>query len=324
MDGGRVSYSGGKIVIGGASGLVGSLIIDWFGEQEAEIVALSRSSKPVKGATRTVQWDGKSFSGWEKEIDGAEMAINLSGSPIAVRWTKENLAKIRSSRVDSTMVFGEAIEVASERPKVWINSSAVGFYGDTGSRERSEASPVGEGLLPEMCQEWEDAADKFSHLTRQVKLRTGIVLSMSGGMLPMLNRLTKMFIGGAVPPGSQYISWIHERDMVRAIACCATNPQVSGAVNAVAPNPVTNAELMAELRKLHSRPWIPPAPTPFIRAFSALSGIPMELIQESQRVVPEILLGQGFKFEFPTIREALQNLCDDSPHRWAERLPDGA
>lgn len=304
-------------MLGGASGLIGGMLIDWFGEKDIEIVALSRSNKPVRGATRTVQWDGKSFSGWEKEFEGAELAINLSGKSLFTRWTESNLTKIRNSRIDSTLAFGEAIEVAKNGPSVWINSSAVGYYGDTGSVEKSEASAKGEGFLPDLCEEWEQAAFKFKNETRVVAYRTGIVLSMNGGMLPILNRLTKLFIGGAVSPGTQYISWIHELDVVRAFDCIASQSDLEGPVNAVAPNPVTNATFMKELRKLHSRPWVPPAPEFLLKAGAKMSGYPTELVLESQRVAPEILLGRGFKFEFPTLPQALADLCDDCPSKWA-------
>lgn len=306
-------------MLGGASGLIGGLIIEWFGQKDVEIVALSRSSKPVKGATRTVQWDGKSFSGWEKEFDGAELAINLSGKSLFTRWTDSNLAQIRNSRIDTTLAFGEAIEVAKNGPSTWINSSAIGYYGDTGSAEKSEASPKGQGFMPDLCEEWEQAALRFSNHTRVVPIRTGIVLSMKGGMLPLLNRLTKFFIGGAVCPGNQYISWIHERDMARSIECLAMESDLHGPGNAVAPNPVTNAEFMKELRSLHSRPWVPPAPEIIMRAASKITLLPTVLVLESQRVAPEILLGRGFKFEFPTLQQSLADLCDDSPDKWAPR-----
>ncbi|HEY0866821.1 MAG TPA: TIGR01777 family oxidoreductase [Fimbriimonas sp.] len=295
-----------KIVIGGASGFLGTTLVKECADDGHEVVALVRGDKAPAGA-RAVKWDGKTIGAWASEIDGADVAINLAGTPIALPWTPENKEKIRNSRLDSTKAFRESIEAAARPPRVFLSGSAVGIYGDTADREVDETAPPGSGFMPDLCQEWEQASR--TGRTRVVNLRTGIVLGQDSGMLPTLVKLTKAFLGGSVGSGEQYIPWIHLEDWVRLVRWCGLG-DAAGPVNLCAPRSVTNSEMMSSLRKVLGRPWAPPAPSLAVKALGALGGPDPSLALASTRVVPRLALAKGFTFKWPELEPALKDLLD--------------
>lgn len=253
-------------------------------------------------------WDGRRIGDWAKELAGASLVVNLSGSSINQVWTDSAKREILLSRIESTRAIGAALAECDRPPSVWINASAIGYYGDTGSFEVSEASPPGEGFLAETCAAWEAAVDEFDSPVRRVKMRTGVVLGRGGGALEQLLRLTRLFLGGSAGSGRQFISWIHLRDLVSMFAWAAAESEIVGPVNAVSPNPVTNAVFMRELRSSVHRPWSPPAPAALLRLGARLAGTEGDLVLMSQRVFPQIAEAHDFPFAFPTLREALANL----------------
>lgn len=253
-------------------------------------------------------WDGRRIGDWAKELVGSSLIVNLSGASINQVWTDTAKQEILLSRVESTRAIGAALAECSEPPPVWINASAIGYYGDTGSFEVSEASPPGQGFLAETCAAWEAAVDEFESPVRKVKMRTGVVLGRGGGALEQLLRLTRLFLGGSAGSGRQFISWIHLRDLVSLFTWAAAEEAIVGPVNAVSPNPVTNAVFMRELRAAVHRPWSPPAPAALIRLGARLAGTEGDLVLMSQRVFPQIAEAHDFPFAFPTLREALANL----------------
>lgn len=299
--------TGGRIVIAGGTGLIGRALAGKWSSDGVEVVVLSRGLIEVAGARR-VTWDAQSAGEWVSVIDGASAVINLSGFPVIHRWTADNKRIMRDSRVLSTRAIGEAIAACQAPPQTWINASAVGYYGDTGAREVSEATRAGEGFLPEMCQEWEQEVDDADvGETRRVKLRIGVVLARDGAFVKQLSSITKAFLGSAVGSGEQYISWIHIDDVVRIIDWCLESG-LSGALNAVAPEPVTNAAMMAEFRRILKRRALPKPPTPVIRAVAWLRRMEPELLLTGQKVRSEIALANGFRFKFASLRLALEDL----------------
>lgn len=294
-------------MIAGGSGFIGRALIAEFVGAGSEVVVLSRSESR-NSEVRTVAWDGRRIGAWARELVGASLVVNLSGASISQVWTDAAKKEILLSRVESTRAIGAALAECERPPPVWINSSAIGFYGDSGPFEVSEASPAGQGFLAETCAAWEAAVDEFDSPVRKVKMRTGVVLGRGGGALEQLIRLTRLFMGGASGNGRQFISWIHLRDLVALYGWAAREGAIVGPVNAVSPNPVTNEAFMRELRAAVGRPWSPPAPAAFVRLGARLAGTEGELVLISQRVFPQIAEAHDFPFAFPALREALADL----------------
>jgi len=296
-----------RAVIAGGSGFIGHHLADELKKCDYDVVVLSRT--PKSGAAhREAPWDAKTVGEWAKEIDGADAVFNLTGAPIEKKWTPEYKQVLIDSRVESTRAIYQAIRASKNPPRVWVNSSAVGFYGDRGDEMVAESSPAGKGLLPEICKLWEDAFFEGSlPKTRRVAIRTGIVLGKDDGMFPILKSLTEKFLGGAAGSGKQWVSWIHVDDLVRLMTW-AMDSNLEGPINGTAPNPVTNADLMFSLRAEIGRPPVPPTPPFMIKFASGLIGKEGSLILDGQRVHPVIARANGFKFRFDDIEPALANL----------------
>ncbi len=294
-----------KIVIAGGSGFIGRALALRFKVAGCEVVILSRSGK----GPGEVQWDGKSLGPWASELEGAAAVINLSGEPAILRWTPENRKKILNSRVDSTRAIGSAIMNCKEPPKVWVNASAVGYYGDTGDRLVDESAPPGDDFLAGVCKAWEAAVDEFkTPATRKAIVRVGFPISLDGGGLQPLVKLTNLFLGGQAGSGMQYLPWVHIDDLTAIFQNCVENEKAPQIVNGVGPNPAPNKDFMKALRMALGRPWSPPAPAPAMRIVGALIGIQVDPVLASSRVVPTELIKSGFKFKHPVLEEALADL----------------
>lgn len=294
-----------KVVLAGATGFIGRSVLQAF--EDHEIILLSRRKTDIPGVT-VVEWDAKTLGAWAEHLDGADALINLSGAPVTLPWTPANRELIRSSRVDSSSVLGKAAVACAQPPKAWVNGSAVGFYGNRRDEELKEGAAVGSGFLAETCAEWEHAAASTCPIrTRLVLLRTGVVLGRGGGAFEPLKKLTQLFLGGTAGSGEQWVSWIHMWDMVGLVGWCLQN-RVNGPVNAVAPAPVTNHAMMEEFRKKLGRPWSPPVPTLGLNIVSKLGGPDPSTLLDSCRALPEVAIQGGFRFKFPTLDVALDDL----------------
>jgi uncharacterized protein (TIGR01777 family) len=259
-----------------------------------------------------LQWDGETLGPWAAALEGAEAVVNLTGKNINCHHTKENRREIITSRVDSVRVLGEAITRCALPPKAFIQASGVGYYGNTGDRVADENSPPGDDFPAEVCRQWEGAFDALQlRSTRKVILRLGVVLGHSAGALPMLEKLTRWFLGGAVGNGRQFMSWIHIADIVRMFEAALERSELTGVFNATSPAPVTNSEFMRELRRALHRPWSPPVPAPFARAGAWIMGTDGDLALTSCRCVPKEFLEHGFDFRFPNLREAFADLYNE-------------
>ena len=299
-----------RIVIAGGSGFIGRALAAEFSAQDFEVVVLTRTPRARAGNVREVAWDGKNIGEWIQNLDGAEAVINLTGKNINCPHTPENLAAIIASRVDSVNVIAAALQQIKIPPRIWVQASAVGFYGDTGSAIADEHSPVGNDSLAKICQQWESAFTATNTpQTRKVTLRIGFVLGRDGGALPVLSKITKLFLGGAVGSGRQYISWIHLADLVQMFVAAVKQDKLAGTFNAVAPEATTNAYFMQELRRALHRPWSPPAPEFAVRLGSWLMRSEASLALTSQRCVPKKFLEAKFQFQFSNLHSALANLC---------------
>ena len=291
-----------RIILAGGSGFVGSALVPALRAKGYEPLVLGRSGTEL-------QWDGKHVGEWASALDGAEAVVNLTGRNINCRHTDENRREIVSSRVESVHALGEAIAQCATPPKVFVQASGVGYYGDTGDRVADEDFPLGNDFPAEVCRLWEGAFDALSlPATRKVTLRLGAVLGRNGGALAMLEKLTRWFLGGAVGNGRQFVSWTHVADVVRMFEAAVEQPELSGVFNATSPRPATNNDFMRELRRALHRPWSPPVPAPLARAGAWLMGSDGELALTSCRAVPRRFVQHGFDFQFPDLRDALAAL----------------
>jgi hypothetical protein len=290
-----------RIVIGGATGLIGTAVAASLEQDGHEVIRLVR--RPPAGPDQ-VRWDPGRQPLDPDVISGSDGVISLSGAPVAGgRWTQARKRAIRDSRLAATSTLVAAITAASAAPPVLLSGSAIGWYGSTGGREVDETAPAGSGFLPGLVSEWEAAAAPAAAAgTRVVTLRSGIVLSARGGMLAPLAPLFKLGLGARMGGGGQYVSWIALADHVRATRFLLDHAEVRGPVNLTAPAPVTNAELTAALARAVHRRALLSVPAPLLRA--GLGELSTEVLG-SARVLPARLLAAGFTFRYPAIDAAL-------------------
>ena len=302
-----------RIVLAGGSGFVGQAFAARLLADGYEVIVLSRGA-PRKACGNVVAWDGSTLGEWAKLLEDTLAVVNLTGKNINCRLTQSNRREITRSRVASVQVIGEAIRRCRRPPRVLIQTTAVGIYGDTGDTicdESTPGSPLagGGGFLTETCQQWENAfAESPTPGVRRVVLRLGVVLGREGGAFPPLARLARWFLGGAVGRGRQYISWLHLTDAVRVFRDTIDREDFQGVYVAASPQPATNAQFMRELRAALHRPWSPPVPAFAVRLGGWLTGINAELALTGQRCAPRRLMQQGFAYEFPELRRALKEL----------------
>jgi len=302
-----------RLIIAGGSGFIGCALAQEFSTRGFGVTVLTRSPRQRTDGVREVAWDGAHTGAWATLLDGADALINLTGKNINCPHTPDNLREITASRVNSVNALAAAMAQVKNPPRVWVQASAVGFYGDTGNVARDENSPSGSDALAEVCRQWEGAfAAADLPKTRKVTLRIGFVLGRDGGALPLLSKMTRCFLGGAAGSGQQYISWIHLADLTAMFAAALTDEKLTGTFNAVGPNAVTNAQFMGELRHTLHRPWSPAAPEFAVKLGARLMGSEGSLVLTSQRCVPKHFLATGFQFKFSDVAVALKDLCHDA------------
>ena len=317
-----------KIIIPGGSGQVGTLLARAFIADGHEVVVLSRilSQAPWK----TVRWDGETVGDWAGEVDGADVVINLAGRSVNCRYHAANRRAIVDSRVKSTRSVGKAIAKAKRPPRVWLQASTATIYADRYDAPNDERTGIIGGNEPgapstwkfsiDVAKAWEQAAEEANTpATRKVLLRSAMTMSPDrGGIFDVLLGLVRRGLGGTCGSGRQYVSWIHERDFVRAVYWLIEH-DLTGPVNLTAPNPLPNAEFMRAIRRAWGTRIGLPASRWMLEAGAIFMRTETELILKSRRVVSSRLLEVGFNFEFPTWAEAAAELCA----RWRELQTQG-
>lgn len=287
---------------------MGRRLIQRLAAEGAEIVLVSRQSR-IPGLPVGVQ-----VAPWEHletVLAGAGSIINLAGEGIAdARWTPDRKQLLRSSRIDATTRLVEAIGRAAPRPVALVNASAIGIYDVRAESPVDEGSALGTGFLPDLCRDWEAAADAASVLgVRVVKLRIGVVLAREGGALPKMAAPVKLFLGAPLGHGSQGLSWIHIEDLVELLLRAAGDPAWEGAMNATAPESLPNAAFTRILGEALRRPIFPVPGWITAAAVKVLAGeMGKELLLSGAYVQPRRALEKGFAFRFPTAESALKNL----------------
>lgn len=301
-----------KVVGAGLSGLIGRPLASQL-VKKYELLRLVREITPQNNSLpgKGVIWKPPFLGDWSQEIDGAYAVINLSGESVAdKRWTSAQKKELRNSRIQTTKALVDAIGQAKTKPKVFINASAIGYYGPRDDSPLDEKTPLGTGFLADLCQEWEGEALRTKTFSvRTVLLRTGIVLAKEGGALAKMLPPFKMGLGGSLGNGRQFMSWIHIEDEVNAILKTLEDPSINGAVNLTAPHAVSMKEFAVSLGKTLKRPAFFPVPGTVLKV---LLGDMSEMFLTGQNVRPEVLLRSGFTFRFPSLGPALSDLIQKS------------
>lgn len=310
-----------RVVVTGGTGLIGTALCRRLVEDGHEVVVLTRrAGVAVAAGVRAVPWTaepvaatgdgepGGSRPTWWEAVDGADVAVNLAGESIAARrWSPAQKERILQSRLRATRALVQAMEAARRPPRLLLSGSAVGYYGPRGDEVVTEAGGPGADFLSQVCVAWEGEARRAEALGARVAvLRTGLVLAREGGALPRLVLPFRLFAGGPLGSGRQWMPWIHVDDLVDLIVFLAGREETAGPYNGTAPEPVTNREFARILGRVLGRPAWLPAPAPAMRL--VLGEMADALLLSGQRAVPERALAAGFRFRHPELEAALRDL----------------
>ena len=309
-----------KVVIPGGSGQVGTILARHFHAQGHEVVVLSRVFRTFPW--RMAPWDGRTVDTWARELDEADVVINLAGRSVNCRYTPEHRGEILDSRVDSVRAIGAAITKAKPRRRTWLQASTATIYAHRYDAPNDETTgiiggnepgaPSSWGFSIEVAKAWEENFNAVTAPgTRKVRLRSAMVMSPDpGGIFATLLGLVRLALGGTAGDGRQYVSWIHEADFIAAVEWIIAREQVTGAMNLAAPAPVPNRDFMGTLRDAWGMPVGLPATRWMLEVGAFLMRTETELVLKSRRVVPGRLLKGGFTFRYPTWPEAAWALCE--------------
>ena len=300
-----------KVVIPGGTGHLGRVLGRAMAGRGDEVVVLTRREAEPEPGVRHVRWDGRRAGPWTAEVDGSDVVVNLAGRSVNCRYTRANLREMWNSRVDSARVVGGAIERAARPPRVWLQMSTATIYAHRHDAPNDETTGVLGGDEPDVPAYWAYSVDiarawereqrlADTPRTRKVALRTAMVMSPEpGGAFEMLLRLSRLGLGGPVAGGAQYLSWIHEDDLVRAIDFLVARDDLSGPVNLAAPEPLPYRDFLRDLRAAAGVPFGLPATRWMAEIGAFLLRSDTELLLKSRRVVPGRLLEAGFAFDHP-------------------------
>ena len=307
-----------KVAIAGATGFVGSRLVERLHAEGHKLLVLTRNpsaaqkSFPSSGFPNLemIAYTPTASGSWQQAIAGCDGVVNLAGESIAEsRWTSQRKQEILNSRKLSTQKIVEAIAMANPKPSVLVNASAIGYYGTSETATFEETSPSGNDFLAQVCQAWEAEAQKVKATgTRLVILRFGIVLGMGGALAKMIPAF-KLFAGGPIGSGHQWFSWIHRDDLVNLILQALTQSDIEGVLNATAPSPVRMTELSQSMGQVLNRPSWLPVPN---FALQALLGDGAMVVLEGQHVLPKRTLANGFKYQYPTLKQALEEILSST------------
>ncbi|MBN2548008.1 MAG: TIGR01777 family oxidoreductase [Anaerolineales bacterium] len=300
-----------RVIIPGGSGLIGAALSTELIKNGYEVFILSRQpdrqKEKLPEGVRAVGWDGKSAAGWGSLADGAKAIVNLAGENLAAgRWTEARKQAIRDSRVHAGQAIVQAVDGAGQKPEVVIQASGVGYYGPRQDELVDESGAPGADFSSRVCIEWENATARVEGLgVRRAIIRMGVSLSLHGGALPRMLLPFRLFVGGKIGSGRQYLSWIHLADTVAGIRFLIENPALAGIFNLTSPYPATNAEFSRAIGRAMHRPALMPVPAFAMRlVFGELSSV----LLEGQRVIPARLNEAGFKFQYPQAEAALRDV----------------
>jgi uncharacterized protein (TIGR01777 family) len=311
-----------RIVLPGGSGQVGTILARYFQSQGHDVVVLARSTSPAPW--RIVPWDGTSANHWTEELENADLVLNLAGRNVNCRYNDANRREIKGSRTRTTRLLGEAISRLTHPPKIWMNASTATIYRHALDRPMDEATGEIGGNEADAPSTWKFSIDVATSwekeffaantpATRKIALRSAMVMSPDrDGIFDALLRLVRFGLGGASGSGKQFVSWIHEQDFLRSIQYLMDHDDLDGAINIASPNPLPNAEFMADLRKAWGTRIGLPASAWMLELGAVFLRTETELILKSRRVIPGRLLAHGFRFDFSAWNDAAHDLVKRS------------
>jgi len=298
-----------KLIIAAGTGFLGQVLVNHFKDKFDEIVILTRGKSQTIDKIKYVNWNAKTFSGWENELEKATILINLAGKSVDCRYTKENKKQILLSRIESTKILNKAVLNCKNPPKHWLNSSTATIYRFSLDKQMDEINgEIGNDFSINVALSWEKAFFKTeTPNTLKTALRTSIVLGKNGGAFIPLKTLAKTGFGGKQGKGNQFVSWIHEEDFANAVDFIIQK-EISGVINVVSPEPIRNSDFMQKLRKAVSFPFGIPVNIFLLKIGSFIIRTEAELVLKSRNVIPKRLLESGFKFKFKNVDETFKNL----------------
>jgi uncharacterized protein (TIGR01777 family) len=297
-----------KIVIAGGSGFIGQAMAAYFGETN-DIIILSRHPSANRGRIRYVYWNGATLHGWESQLEGTDLLINLAGKSVNCRYTERNKQEIFDSRILSTTVLGEAIRRLQRPPALWVNAASATIYRHADRPMDEYTGEIENDFSVQVCKRWEAAFNgtTLPH-TRKVILRIAVTLGREGGVMRPYRNLVKFGLGGRQGDGRQMFSWVHITDVCRMIAWLSGQEQLTGTFNCSAPHPVPNRTFMQLLRKASGRLFGLPAPAWLLALGARLIGTETELLLKSRWVLPTRIMQAGFTFQYPYLEGAFENI----------------
>ena len=305
-----------KILVTGATGLIGSRLCQLLTGDGHTVIALSRSPERAKklAVAAAYKWQPEAELPPEQALNEVDAVVHLAGEPIAAhRWSDEQKRRIRDSRVVSTRNLVNALRLTATKPGVLVSSSAIGFYGDRADELLIESSPAGNDFMSEVCVSWEQEAERAKHFgVRVVVVRTGVVLSADGGALKKIVPPFRLGVGGPLGSGRQWFPWIHIEDIVGIFREAIFSTSLSGPINGTAPELATNAEFTRQLGRVLRRPAFLPVPEFALRG---LMGEMANVLLGSQRVVPKAMLDAGYRFHYTSLAAALEGLLANKSNR---------
>jgi uncharacterized protein (TIGR01777 family) len=301
----------GRVITTGGTGMIGTALMTALARHGHEVVLLSRNpakAGPLLGGARAILWDGKTAQGWGDTVDGADAVVNLAGATIGrPPWTASYKRLIRESRVNAGRAVLEAVTAARQKPAVVVQSSGIGYYGLHGDELLDEDAPAGGDFLARVCVDWEKSTAAVKEMgVRQVVVRSALVLSAHGGVLPLIALPFRFFVGGPIGSGRQYWSWIHIADEVAAMQFLMENESAIGPFNLSSPHPETNRDFSRLLGRALHRPSRLPVPGLALKL--ALGEMAELSLLGGQRVIPKRLQALGYQFRFPDTEPALRDL----------------
>ncbi|RYJ37946.1 NAD-dependent epimerase [Flavobacterium anhuiense] len=298
-----------KLIIASGTGFLGQVLVNHFKNKFEEIVILTRGKSQTIDRIKYVNWNARTFTGWEKELENATVLINLAGKSVDCRYTKENKKEILWSRIESTKILNKAILKCQNPPKHWLNSSTATIYRFSLDKQMDETDgEIGNDFSINVALSWEKAFFKTeTPRTLKTALRTSIVLGKNGGAFIPLKNLAKIGFGGKQGNGNQFVSWIHEDDFANAVDFIIEK-EISGIVNVVSPEPIRNKDFMLKLRKAVGFPFGIPLNKFFLEIGSFIIRTETELVLKSRNVIPKQLLENGFQFKFGDIDRTFRDL----------------
>ena len=299
-----------KIILAGGNGQLGKALAGYYKDITDHVIILSRKPAPKKSNIKTLVWDGRSPGEWVKELESADLLVNLCGKNVNCRYTKENREEIIRSRVEPTRLLAKVIDGLINPPKLWINAASATIYRHAEDRPQDEETgEIGYGFSIDVCTQWEQSFfDADTPNTRKIALRHGIALGRSDSVFPRLLNLVKLGIGGKQGDGEQYIAWIHEHDTARITEFLMEHTELDGVINAAAPEAAKNKDLMRIIRKAYGIPFGLPAPQWLLEIGAKVIGTETELILKSRWVAPKRLVDAGFVFQFPRAEHAIHDI----------------